>query len=104
MPGSPGTDTVYLIGSTRANGSSAFAALPKLKAGARVTIRTDRGRLTYTVVSAANRPTGGLANNDDFKAKAPGRLVLVGVRVDASGDTTGQAYVVIAKLTGARAS
>jgi len=102
MPGSPGTDTVYVIGSTRADGDSAFARLPRLKPGARITIRTDRGRFTYTVASAANRPTGGLANNDDFAAKVPGRLVLVGLRVDASGDATGQAYVVVAKLTAAR--
>lgn len=102
LPGSPGTDTVYVIGSTRADGDSAFARLPRLKPGARVTIRTDRGRLTYTVSSAADRPTGGLAKNDAFAAKVPGRLILVGLRVDRGGDATGTAYVVVARLTAVR--
>lgn len=104
LPGSPGTDTVYVVGSTRADGDSAFARLPRLKPGAMVTIRTDRGRLTYTVASAADRPTGGLAKNDAFAAKVPGRLILVGLRVDGSGDLTGRAYVVVATLTAARPS
>ncbi len=104
LPGSPGTDTVYVVGSTRADGESAFAALPRLKPGAKVTVRTDRGRLTYTVVSAADRPTGGLASNDAFAARVPGRLILVGLRVDSSGDATGRAYVVVARLSAARPS
>lgn len=102
LPGSPGTDTVYVVGTTRPDGEGAFGRLPRLKPGAQVTIRTDRGRLTYTVVSAADRPTGGLANNDAFTAKVRGRLILVGLRADRSGDATGQAYVVVAQLSGAR--
>lgn len=102
LPGSPGKDTVYVVGTTRPDGKGAFGRLPRLKPGAEVTIRTDRGRLTYTVVSAADRPTGGLANNDAFAAKVPGRLILVGLRADRSGDATGKAYVVVAQLSGVR--
>jgi len=102
LPGSPGTDTVYVVGTTRPDGKGAFGRLPRLKPGAQVTIRTDRGRLTYTVVSAADRPTGGLAKNDAFAAKVPGRLILVGLRADRTGDATGQAYVVVAQLSGVR--
>ncbi len=102
LPASPGTDTVYIVGTTRPDGTGAFGRLPRLKPGAAVTLRTDRGRLTYTVVSAADRPTGGLANNDAFAAKVPGRLILVGLRADRSGDATGTAYVVVAQLSGVR--
>lgn len=102
LPASPGTDTVYVVGTTRPDGEGAFGRLPRLKPGAQVTIRTDRGRLTYTVVSAADRPTGGLAKNDAFAAKVPGRLILVGLRADRTGDPTGTAYVVVAQLSGVR--
>lgn len=102
LPASPGKDTVYIVGTTRPNGKGAFGRLPRLKPGAEVTIRTDRGRLTYTVVSAADRPTGGLANNDAFAARVQGRLILVGLRADRSGDATGRAYVVVATLTAVR--
>lgn len=102
LPASPGKDTVYVVGTTGPDGKGAFGRLPRLKPGAEVTIRTDRGRLTYTVVSAADRPTGGLANNDAFAATVQGRLILVGLRADRSGDATGQAYVVVATLTAVR--
>lgn len=102
QPGSPGTDTVYVIGKTYARGSSAFAALPKVKVGSRVSIRTDRGVLTYTVTSSTERGTVGIARNKTLAARVPGRLVLIGLRHDTAGDATGQALVLVARLTGAR--
>ena len=100
-PGSPGTDTVYVIGRVRADGDSAFAGLPRLRAGARVSIRTDRGTLTYTVRSTSLEPAQGLAQTTLFRTHERGRLVLVGIRYDASGDRLARALVVTAELTGA---
>lgn len=101
-PGSPGTDTVYVIG--RVGEDRAFAALPRLAVGAKVTIRTDRGTLTYTVRSTSLEKHSGLEQEATFTARKPGRLVLVGIRYDASGDRLGRDLVVVAQLTAARRS
>jgi hypothetical protein len=101
-PGSPGTDTVYVIG--RVGEDRAFAALPRLAVGAKVTIRTDRGTLTYTVRGTSLQEHAGLEDDAAFIARKPGRLVLVGIRYDASGDRLGRDLVVVAQLTAARRS
>lgn len=99
-PGSPGTDTVYVIG--RVGEDRAFAALPRLGVGAKVTIRTDQGTLTYTVRSTSLEQHAGLEDDAAFTARKPGRLVLVGIRYDDSGDRLGRDLVVVAQLTAAR--
>lgn len=101
-PGSPGTDTVYVIG--RVGEDRAFAALPELAVGAKVTIRTDQGTLTYTVRRTSLEEHAGLEDDATFAARKPGRLVLVGNRYDDSGDRLGQDLVVVAQLTAARRS
>jgi hypothetical protein len=101
-PGSPGTDTVYVIGRVRTDADSAFADLPKLKAGAKVSIRTDNGTLTYTVSAAALKRSSSLEREPLFRKHKAGRLVLVGIRYDASGDRLAKALVVTAQLTAAK--
>lgn len=101
QPGSPGPDTVYVIGKTFLSGVSALDTLPRIEVGAEIAIRTDSGSLTYTVRSVADKATAGLAKNAAFAAKVPGRLVVVGIRYDRSGDLTGRAVVVTAQLSGA---
>lgn len=99
-PGSPGTDTVYVIG--RVGQDRSFAGLPRLAVGAKVTIRTDEGVLTYTVRSTSLRERTGLEDDTAFTAREPGRLVLVGNRYDAAGDRLDRDLVVIAQLTAAK--
>jgi hypothetical protein len=101
-PGSPGTDTVYVIGRVYADGDSAFADLPRLKAGAKVSIRTDSGTMTYTVSASTLKPEAALADDPLFTARKAGRLVLVGIRYDESDDRLDEVLVVTAQLTGAR--
>jgi hypothetical protein len=101
-PGSPGTDTVYVIGRVRADGDSAFAKLPRLEAGSTVSIRTDNGTLTYTVRTTTLKQSSGLEHDPLFRTHKPGRLVLLGIRYDASGDRLAKALVVTAELTGAK--
>jgi hypothetical protein len=100
-PGSPGTDTVYVIGRVYAGRDSAFAGLPRLARGATVSIRTDTGTLTYTVGASTLKAETGLRRDPLFTSHEPGRLVLLGIRYDASGHRLGKALVVTAQLTGA---
>ena len=101
-PGSPGNDTVYVVG--QVDDGSAFADLPRLKAGSAVRITTDNGLLTYTVTASGQRNAGGLLSSPLFRKHKAGRLVLVGIRYDASGDPTGKAVVVTAQLSAAKRS
>jgi hypothetical protein len=101
-PGSPGTDTVYVVGRVYAGKDSAFAGLPRLRIGGTVSIRTDRGTMTYTVGAATLKPEADLRRDPLFTAHQPGRLVLVGIRYDAAGDRLAKALVVTAQLTGAK--
>jgi hypothetical protein len=103
-PGSPGTDTVYVIGRVYAGRDSAFANLPRLEVGAKVLIRTDRGTMTYTVSASTLKAEAGLRRDPLFSTHRPGRLVLVGIRYDAGGDRLGKALIVTAQLTGAKRS
>jgi hypothetical protein len=99
-PGSPGTDTVYVIGTVTADG--AFANLADLKHGSKVSIQTDNGTMTYTVSATTLKPADRLSSDPLFTAHKPGRLVLVGIRYDASGDRLDDALVVTAQLSAAK--
>jgi hypothetical protein len=101
-PGSPGTDTVYVVGRVRPD--AAFARLGDLRRGSKVAIRTDSGTLTYTVGSTALRPKAGLDASSLFRRHRAGRLVLVGIRYGASGDRLDKVLVVTAQLSGATKS
>ena len=99
-PGSPGTDTVYVVGKVRTGAASGFEHLPDLKAGSRISIRTDTATLTYTVSATSTKQESALPGNKLFTRHVPGRLVLVGIRYAASGSRLGEALVVTARLTG----
>jgi hypothetical protein len=83
---------------------SGFAGLPRLEPGAKVSIRTDSGTLTYTVSAATLRTEDGLPQDPLFTRHKPGRLVLLGIRYDDAGDRLGKALVVTAQLSGATPS
>lgn len=99
VPGSPSSDTVYLIGKVSASG--AFARLPSLHRGTRITVRTQTGVLTYTVQAVDEKPAQGLTKDAAFTEAHRGRLQLVGIRYAGSA-RTGTILVVTAQLTGAR--
>ena len=100
-PGSPGTDTVYVVGAVRPDGSSALSRLDSLRVGRTVSIRTDSGTMTYTVRATTLESVATLPGDALFTEHRPGRLVLVGIRYDASGTRLPDALVVTAELTGA---
>jgi hypothetical protein len=101
VPGSPSRDTVFIVGKVSPGG--AFERLPRLRRGTDVLLRTQSGRLTYTVQAVTERRAAGLTRDLAFAKRVPGRLQLVGIRYDASGDRTGRVLVVTAVLTAARA-
>ncbi|RNM11063.1 class F sortase [Nocardioides pocheonensis] len=103
-PGSPGTDTVVVVGKVLTGGEGAFGHLPQLRTGATVSIRTDAGTLTYTVVASARMPVSGLASSQQITRHVRGRLVMVGIRYAATGERLADAVVVTADLSGARPS
>jgi hypothetical protein len=103
-PGSPGTDTVYVMGRVRTDRDSAFAPLPRLVAGSTVSIRTDAGTMTYTVTRSALARHDSLGEDPLFTTHRPGRLVLVGIRYDASGNRLPEDLVVTAELSSAQSS
>lgn len=100
VPGSPGLDTVYVIGKVSTQG--AFAKLVKLHRGVRISLHTDTGVLSYTVQVVTERRAAGLTTDPTFIEGRAGRLQLVGIRYDVKGDRTGMILVVTAQLTGAR--
>lgn len=102
VPGSPQPDTVFVIGKISTRG--AFAKLPEVYRGVRVTVRTHTGVLTYTVQATADRPARGLTTDPAFTQAQRGRLQLVGIRYDSHGDRSSTVLVVTAVLTAARAS
>jgi hypothetical protein len=99
VPGSPSPDTVYVIGKVSTRG--AFAKLPKLHRGVRISLQTRTGVLTYTVQTVTERKEQGLTADPTFREAHPGRLQLVGIRYGANGDRMGMILVVTAQLTGA---
>lgn len=93
-PGSPGSDTVFLVGSTDAE--DAFNGLPEMAKGTEIVVTTDLADLTYTVV-ATQSVTDPLSKKR-IVADVPGRLVLLGTDgYGASADEPVQ--VVVANLT-----
>lgn len=103
-PGSPGTDTVVVVGKVLAGGDGALGHLPELRTGGTVSIRTEAGTMTYTVVGSARLPVSGLASAPAITQHVQGRLVLVGIRYAATGERLADALVVTASLSGAQHS
>ncbi len=99
-PGSPGTDTVYVIGKI-AGANSAFQHLGRLHTGSRIVLRTDVGLLTYTVGSVAQHRASGLLNDPAFRARLNGRLVLVGLEFSGTHPSR-NVLLVTAQLSGAK--
>lgn len=98
-PGSPGTDTVFLVG--KIDGSrSAFGALGTVRPGMKITIRTNSGHLTYTVSAVARHQAAGLTSDPTFAARTPGRLILIGLEY-SGGTRTRTVLLVTAQLSGA---
>lgn len=99
-PGSPGRDTVVVVGGTGAGGPLDTATL---RPGTKVVVETTRGRLTYRVDTTRQVDAAKLLSDASLQGRVPGRLVLVAVPRDAGGSPTGRDRVAVAHLIAARA-
>lgn len=74
-----GTGSALVTGHTVNAGGGAFDDLETLEPGDRVTVRTDRGPVTYAVVRVRIFGKGAVADHAErlFAQDVPGRLVLI---------------------------
>jgi hypothetical protein len=98
MPGSPGTDTVVIIGAATTTGRGSFDDLGKVTVGGTVELDTYAGTLTYTVRAKPLVSPDAVLTLPQVQAHRPGRLVLVVAHYD-NGNRIGKDLVVIAQLT-----
>lgn len=99
LPGSPGTDTVVLVGADTGTGG-AFDHLDGVKVGATIELRSHTGTLTYTLRSRTSVAPDKVLGLDAVKAKATDRLVIDVAHYQA-GNRVGDDLVLVAVLTAA---
>lgn len=97
-PGSPGTDTVVIIGAATTTGRGSFDDLGKVAVGSPAELDTYAGTLTYTIRNKSLVSPDAVLGLPRVSAHTPGRLVLVVAHYDG-GNRIGKDLVVIAQLT-----
>lgn len=100
-PGSPGTDTVVIVGEDRFDRPAALNRIADLRPGGTLELETYNAELTYTIEKSVKMDASAVPSDKTLTAKVPGRLVLVATTYDANGNRGNQDTVVVAKLTGA---
>lgn len=98
VPGSPGDDTVVVVGAASNTSTAVFDKLGSVRIGATVEVETYAGTLTYTVSSRTSQDPDTVLDLPDIRVHHRGRLVLV-VAHYANGDRAGDDLVVVAQLT-----
>ena len=99
LPGNPANDTVVVVGSTRDDTASLWG-LEQVGPGARITLTTNNGLVSYTVKSVRTLSSTTGTATALMREPVPGRLILVGARYDASGERTASDLVLVAFLSG----
>ncbi len=105
QPGSPATDTVYLLGHSTLHGHAVFSDLvdpaagtSRLKAGDEIVVETANGSVVYEVMRSDVVARADLANDAEMWAAKPGRLVLVTCLYDQQRRSIASNVVVYARL------
>jgi len=97
MPGSPGKDTVVLVGAANDRGTGALDDLAKVRTGETIALTTQTGTLTYRITALQHAAPNAVLGLPQVRAHVPGRLV-----VDCASyvglDRTNRDLVVIAQL------
>ena len=83
QPGSPGRDTVVVLGVAGSGGAGPFGTTA-LRPGAAVVVETSRGRLGYRIERSRRIGAQRLLADPALQGRVPGRLVLVAVHQDAT--------------------
>jgi len=96
-PGSPGTDTVVLVGAANDHGTGVLDDLDQVRTGEKVVLTTQTGVLTYRITELLHAAPSAVLGLSQVSAKVPGRLVID--RADyVNHNRTGSDLVVVAQL------
>lgn len=97
LPGSPGTDTVVLVGAANDRGTGALDNLDKVRVGDPITLTTQNATLTYRVHALRQASPAGVLTLPEVRGHDTGRLIIDRARY-VGGNRTGSDLVVIAQL------
>lgn len=100
-PGSPGTDTVVVVGQDRFDRQAALNDIADVARGDEIVLQTANGRLTYTVENTYSMASDNIPEASAIADKEPGRLVLIATTYSERGNRTGADTVVVAQLSDA---
>lgn len=103
-PGSPGADTVVIVGEDRFDRSAALNDIADVAEGDTIELETYNATLTYTIGTVAKVDSEALAQQPAYSEKKPGRLLLIATTYDDQGNRTGEDTLVVAQLSAAVAS
>lgn len=100
-PGSPGKDTVVIIGQDRFDKQAVLNDIAEVSKDDAISLETYNARLTYTVEGVFKVASESVRNSTSFRDTRPGRLLLIATTYDDSGERTGTDTVVVAHLIAA---
>jgi hypothetical protein len=101
IPGSPGTDTVVLVGASSTSGRGALDGIDAVKRGESIVLETQDAKLTYRVTSTEDVAASSVLSLPVVTAKRTDRLVIDCAHYDNS-QRTGADRVLVAKLVKAQ--
>lgn len=76
IPGSPGTDTVVLVGASSTSGRGALDGIDDVRTGAQIVLETQNARLTYKITSATDVDADQVLTLPAVTEKHTDRLVI----------------------------
>lgn len=99
-PGSPGNDTVVLVGAATTAGTGVLDDLGRVHTGDTITVQTPTGTLRYTVSTIGTHAAGAVLGLPAVRQHHRGRLVIDCAHY-SGGNRVGPDLVVVAQLSGA---
>jgi len=100
-PGSPGDDTVVVVGAANDHGTGVLDELDQVRTGETIVLTTQTGTLTYRITEIVHADPSRVLDLPQVSAHVPGRLVID--RADyVNHNRSGQDLVLIAQLTKAQ--
>jgi len=97
IPGSPGTDTVVLVGASSTSGRGALDGIDSVERGDSIVLETQDARLTYRITSVRDVAASAVLSLPAVTARRTDRLVIDCAHYDSS-QRTGDDRVLVATL------
>ncbi len=96
-PGSPGGDTVVIVGASNDHGTGVLDDLDQVRSGEQIVLTTRTGTLTYRITELIHANANRVLDLPQVSARVPGRLVIDQANY-VNHNRSGQDLVVIATL------